>query len=86
MQNHIGDCFDAVISGVTNWGLYVELENTVEGLVHISKMIDDFYSVTGEGYELVGEMTGRKYSLGQRVKVKCLNVDMLLHTIDFILN
>lgn len=85
MQEHIGEIFDGVISGITNWGIYVELPNTVEGLVHISKITGDFYSYREETYELVGEATGKKYCLGQKIKVVCNGVDIAFRAVDFVL-
>ena len=85
MADHIGDVYTGVISGVTGWGIYVELANTVEGLVHISKIDDDYYYYNEEGYELVGERTGRRYVLGQPVKVRVNSVDMALRAVDFVL-
>ena len=85
MSGHIGETFDGVISGITNWGIYVELPNTVEGLVHISKISGDFYSYHEETYELVGEATGIKYSLGQKIKVVCNAVDIAMRSVDFVL-
>lgn len=86
MQNHIGEPFEGVISGITNWGIYVELPSTVEGLVHISKIVGDFYSYREDTYELVGEATGRRFSLGQKISVICNGVDIALRSVDFILD
>lgn len=86
MAEHIGESYEGVISGVTNWGIYVELENTVEGLVHISKIPGDYFSYREESYELIGAATGKKYVLGQRVKVIVNSVDMVLRAVDFILD
>ncbi|MCI8293072.1 MAG: ribonuclease R [Hespellia sp.] len=83
MQKHIGEVFDGVISGITKWGAYVELPNTIEGLVHVSNMSDDHYECVEERYELIGEHTGKVYKLGQRVSVRVLDVDRAAHTIDF---
>lgn len=85
MQERIGECFPGVISGVTNWGLYVELENTCEGLVHISKMAGDYYFFDENTYELIGEGTGKKYCLGDRVDIIVNAVDMNARVIDFLL-
>lgn len=85
MQDHIGEIFDGVISGVTNWGLYVELPNTVEGLVHISKMAGDYYEYKEDAYEIKGIATGRRYALGMKIKVVCNMVDLEAHTVDFVL-
>ncbi|MCR5420704.1 MAG: ribonuclease R [Lachnospiraceae bacterium] len=85
MSEHIGDVFAGVISGVTNWGIYVELSNTVEGLVHISKIEGDYYYFNEDSYELIGEHTGKRYILGQTINVKVNAVDMSMRTIDFVL-
>ena len=84
MTKYIGEAFDGVISGVTNWGLYVELPNTVEGLVHVNQLQDDYYHFDEEHYELVGEMTRKTYKLGQPIRVIVANTDKLLRTIDFV--
>lgn len=83
MQERIGQEFDGVISGITKWGAYVELENTIEGLVHVMNMYDDHYICLEDRYELVGERFGTRYKLGQEVRVRVLSVDKLAHTIDF---
>lgn len=85
MQEHIGEIYDGIISGVTNWGIYVELENTVEGLVHISKIQGDYYTYKEDTYELVGEATGRRFCLGQQISVCVNSVDLALRAVDFIL-
>lgn len=85
MQNRIGEVFTGVISGITNWGIYVELPNTVEGLVHISKLTGDFYRYNENTYELVGDATGIKYTLGQTVDVRVNGVDLALRAVDFVL-
>ncbi len=83
MKRHIGEVFSGVISGVTAWGLYVELPNTVEGLVHITSLTDDYYRYLEDTYELMGEATNRRYKLGQKVNVKVVNADTMLRTVDF---
>ncbi len=85
MQDHIGEVFEGVISGVTNWGLYVELPNTVEGLVHVSKIEGDYFTYNEDTYELTGRATGRKYSLGTKLRVVCNMVDTATRTVDFVL-
>lgn len=85
MENFIGQCFDGVISSITEWGIYVELPNTVEGMIHVSKLPGDYFTYDEEHYEMVGTKTGIKYELGQRVKIKVHQVDMVLRTIDFLL-
>lgn len=83
MLDRIGEEFTGVISGVTSWGIYVELPNTVEGLIHISKLPGDYYNYKESSYEIVGEKTNRKFTLGQPVKVCVAGCDMLTKTIDF---
>ena len=83
MEERIGQEFEGVISGITKWGAYVELPNTVEGLVHVANMTDDHYEYCEERYELVGEHTRNVYKLGQKVKVRVLDTDKIQRTIDF---
>ena len=85
MSQFIGQEFDGVISGVTSWGLYVELPNTVEGLVRMSDLSDDYYIFDEQHYELTGEMTKKTYKLGQPVRVTVSGTDRLLRTVDFVL-
>lgn len=83
MKQHIGEAFEGTVSGVTEWGLYVELDNTVEGLVHVNSLTDDYYTFNKDKYCLVGDMTGRTYVMGQRVKVWVENADENTKTVDF---
>ena len=83
MSYHLGEEFDGIISGVTAYGLYVELHNTVEGLVHISTLSDDYYTFDEENYELSGELTKKIYHLGQKVRVRVTDADALSRTVDF---
>lgn len=83
MEERIGEEFEGVISGITKWGAYVELENTIEGLVHVANMSDDHYEYIEDQYELAGEHTGNVYKLGQKVKVRVLDTDKIQRTIDF---
>ena len=83
MRNHIGEEYEGVISGVTKWGLYVELPNTVEGLVHVADMRDDHYEFSEQTYELTGVRTGRVYKLGQSVRVCVSGADKLQRTVNF---
>lgn len=85
MEQHIGESFEGVISGITQYGLYVELANTVEGLVHVNSLEDDYYEYDDNAYELRGQHTGITYRLGQRVKIRVKGTDRLLRTIDFTL-
>ena len=83
MRSHIGEEYDGVISGVTKWGIYVELANTVEGLVHVADMRDDHYEFAEQTYELVGEHSGKTYKLGQTVRVRVADADKLQRTVNF---
>lgn len=83
MQEHLGEVYEGVISSVTSWGMYVELPNTIEGLVHVTALDDDYYHYQEDTYELVGEATNKRYKLGQKVRVVAVATDMLLRTIDF---
>ena len=83
MEEHIGEEFEGVISSVTKWGIYVELPNTIEGLIHVTNMHDDHYNYVEENYEMVGEHTGKTYKLGETVWVRVIGTDYLQRTIDF---
>ena len=83
MRSRIGEEYEGVISGVTKWGAYVELPNTVEGLVHVADMRDDHYELSEQSYELIGEHTGRRYKLGQTVRVRVTDADKLQRTVNF---
>ncbi|MBO5070395.1 MAG: ribonuclease R [Roseburia sp.] len=83
MESRIGEVFEGVISGVTEWGFYVELPNTIEGLVHVTSLLDDYYYYNESTYELVGEATNRRYKLGQKVQVEVVGTDKMMRTIDF---
>lgn len=83
MEQHLGEVFDGVVSGITAWGIYVELPNTVEGMVHVSKLPGDYYYYNESTYEMVGDATGRVFKLGMPVKICVENCDRMLRTIDF---
>lgn len=83
MEEHIGEEFEGVISGITKWGIYVELSNTIEGLIHVTNMYDDHYNYVEENYEMVGAHTGKTYKLGETVRVRVIGTDDLQRTIDF---
>lgn len=84
MSKRVGQIYEGVISGVTNWGFYVELPNTVEGLVRVSDLYGDYYLFSEEKMELRGERSGRIYRLGQKVKVTVSGTDKLTRTVDFL--
>lgn len=83
MRARIGEEYDGVISGVTKWGIYVELPNTVEGLVHVADMKDDHYEFSEQEYELYGRHTGKTYKLGQRIRVRVADADKVQRTVNF---
>lgn len=83
MERFIGRDFTGVISGVTKFGFFVELDNTVEGLVHISTLHDDYYHYDEHSYCLIGERTGRKYRMGQTVAVRCVDASRFKKQVDF---
>lgn len=83
MESRIGSIYEGVISGVTNWGIYVELENTVEGMVRVSDLPGDFFYYDEQSYEMVGESTGRRYKLGQKLTIQVKDTDRYNRTIDF---
>lgn len=83
MSRHLWEEYDGVISGVTGWGLYVELPNTVEGLVHVSSLQGDYFEYNENAYEMVGQRTGKTYRLGQTVRVQVVKADRTTRTVDF---
>src|SRR5690625_1512109 len=85
MEDKIGEEYTGIISSVTSFGLFVELENTVEGLVHVSYMTDDYYHFSDRHHALIGEMTGKVYRIGEEVTIKVMNVNMDEHAVDFVL-
>lgn len=85
MEDKIGQIFDGVISGITAWGIYVELPDTVEGMIHVSRLAGDYYYYSEESYEMIGRDTGRCFKLGQRIRIMVDGVDYLQKSIDFVL-
>lgn len=83
MAQFIGETFEGVISGMNTWGMYVELPNTVEGMIHVTSLRDDYYFYDEERYVMVGEHTNITYKLGEKIKVVVTAVDKMLKTIDF---
>ena len=72
-----------IVSGVTSVGVFVELKNTVEGLVHVENMKDDYYNFDEQQFSLIGERKGKIYKMGQNVRVKVIGTDRILKRIDF---
>jgi len=84
MQEHISEEFDAIVSGVSEWGIYVEEVNTkAEGMVKLRDMKDDFYELNEKLYAIVGKNTSKKYSLGDKIRVKLIASDPERKTLDF---
>jgi ribonuclease R len=83
MSKRIGEEYDGIVSSVTNFGMFVELPNTVEGLIHISTLEDDYYLYDEKHLSLMGEKTRNIYKLGDEVKIRVLKVDMFAHEIYF---
>ncbi len=83
MESRVGEVFEGIVSGVTAWGLFVELYNSCEGMVSAASMADDFYIYDEKNIRLVGERTGREYTLGQKVMIRVLAADRLTKNIDF---
>ncbi len=85
MEDYIGCSFSGIVSGVTSWGVYVELPNTVEGMVRLADMTDDRYDFEEEKYCVRGHDSGRIYRMGQSVQVQVVRADKLTGTIDFVM-
>ncbi|MFB4164515.1 ribonuclease R [Alteribacillus sp. JSM 102045] len=83
MEDKVGEEFVGFISGAANFGLFVELENTIEGMVHISYLTDDYYHFDEKQYALIGERTGNIFRIGDEVEVRVINVNVEEHDIDF---
>ena len=84
MEQFVGSSFEGVISGITNWGFFVELPNTVEGLVRLADLPGDYYAFDEARYQLVGERTGKTFKLGQRIRVMVAGADRITRTVDFV--
>jgi ribonuclease R len=82
MQDHLGEEFNGVISGVTDWGIYVELENKCEGMVPIRELDDDFYVFDEKNYALTGRHKKKTYQLGEEVRVKILRTNLEKKQLD----
>ena len=83
MADKVGEIYEGIISGVTGWGLYVELPNTIEGMVALNQLDDDFYEFDDKNMLVFGKRTKKKYRLGDRVLVYVAKVDRMMGTIDF---
>jgi len=86
MKDHIGEDFDGIISGVTEWGFYVELnESKCEGLVHIRELDDDYYFFDEDDYAIIGKRTKKTYQLGDAVRIKIVRADLEKKQLDYTL-
>ncbi|MDE6917621.1 MAG: RNB domain-containing ribonuclease, partial [Lachnospiraceae bacterium] len=85
MEAHIGEIYEGVISSVTAWGVYVELPNTIEGMIHVSMLPGDYFYYDDETYEMVGQATDIRYKLGQTLTVRVHATDKISRTIDFVI-
>lgn len=83
MANQVGEHFDAIISSVTSFGMFIQLSNTVEGLIHISNLTDDFYRFDEKSLTLTGRGKHHQFKVGMPIKVKLINADVAQHQIDF---
>lgn len=83
MESRIGEIYEGVISSITSWGIYVELPNTVEGMIHVSALPGDYFYYDENSYEMVGRATDRRYKLGQKLRVQVKAADRISRTIDF---
>ena len=83
MERYVGQRFRGIISGVTRFGIFVELANTVEGLVHIQSMDEDYFYYDENTCALYGEFTGKKYQMGDQVEIKVIGANRYERQIDF---
>ncbi len=83
MLDHVGEVFDALVTGVVSFGMFVQLDNTAEGLVHVKSMADDYYHLDAERFMLIGERRGATYRLGQRVRVRLVDGSVAEKRLDF---
>lgn len=85
MASRVGEVYQGIISGVTSWGIYVELPNTVEGMVRLSEIEDDIYDYDSDNYKVTGRYSGREYRLGQPLEIQVARADTFTRTIDFVI-
>ncbi len=86
MQGHIGESFDGIITGVTEWGIYIEEKETkCEGMAKLRDLTDDFYVLDEKNYTIRGQKTGKKYTLGDSVRFKVVSADLERRVLDYVL-
>ena len=83
LSDYIGEHFTGTVSGVTQWGIYVELPNTIEGMIPVASLKDDYYNFVEDNYELVGEKFNKHYTLGQVLDIEVVECNRDTRTIDF---
>ena len=83
MESKIGEEYEGIVSSVTNFGIFVELDNTVEGLIRYEKLGDEYFIYNEEKRQAIGEHTGKVYQIGDKVKIRVVNANKLLRQIDF---
>ena len=83
MSKYIGETFEGIISGVSNYGFYVELPNTIEGMVRASFLMDDYYDHDPQNYRLIGRDKHKVYALGDKITIKVKDVNVKDGEIDF---
>jgi len=83
MAQFVGQIMEGHISGISTWGMYVELPNTCEGMIRVTSLKDDYYFYDEEHYMMVGEHTKKCFKLGEKVRIRVVGVDKLTRTIDF---
>ena len=83
MESKIGEEYEGIVSSVTNFGIFVELDNTVEGLIRYEKLGDEYFIYNEEKRQAVGEHTGKVYQIGDKVKIRVVNASKLMKQIDF---
>ena len=84
MENHIGETFEGVVSGITAYGMYVQLANTVEGMIKLESLNDDYYDYEAAKYRLVGRLSRKIYNLGDVMKIEVESVNLYRREINFI--
>ncbi|NMA86509.1 MAG: ribonuclease R [Tissierellia bacterium] len=85
MSKRIGEEYKGMVSSLTHFGMFIQLDNTIEGLVHFSNMVDDYYHFNEENYYIIGEHTKKIYRLGDTVDIRVINADLVRRNIDFML-
>ncbi len=86
MREHIGEAFDGIVSGITKFGMFIELPNTIEGMIRLSELDDDYYEYEETRFCLRGVRTGKYYRIGQPVRIIVARADLLTRRLDFVLD